>query len=155
MNRYLYHLLLLPLLLTCSGCTLFHSSGEEENTQRYSYINQARYNTITASGKFVCLIDKERPPAQQTIRDMIKIAEQSALTVEFRTIPHSLRIPSLLRAGKADVAIGNYKINDAAEKHLDYVNIRKAVCLLRKDDPDWKRLLASGIAILDAPDKKK
>ena len=154
MNRHLYQLLL-PMLLLCSGCTLFRTPGKEENTKRYLYVNQTRFHTITASGKFVCLIDKERPPAQQTIRDMIKIAEQSALTVEFRTVTHSLRIPSLLRAGKADVAIGNYKINDATEKHLDYVNIRKAVCLLRKDDPDWKRLLTSGIAILDAPGEKK
>ena len=154
MNRPLYQLLL-PLLVVCSGCTLSHSSGETENTQRYLHINQIRFNTITASGKFVCLIDKERPPAQQTIQDIIKIAEQSALTVEFRSVPHSLHIPSLLRAGKADVAIGNYRTADAKEKHLDHLTIRKAVCLLRKDDPDWKRLLTSGIAILDAPGEKK
>ena len=154
MNRHLYHLLL-PLLLLCSGCTLFRTPGKEENTQRFSYINQTRFHTITASGKFVCLIDKERPPAQQAIRDMIKIAEQAALTVEFRTVSHSLRIPSLLRAGKADAALGNYKTSDAQEKQLDCLTIRNALCLLRKDDTEWKRLLASGIAILDTPDEKK
>ena len=154
MNRPLYFLFL-PLLLSCSGCTLFHSTVKKEDTQRYLYINQTRFHTITASGKFVCLIDKERPPAQQTIQDIIKIAEQSALMVEFRSVSHSLQIPALLRAGKADVAIGNYKAADAKEKHLDHLTIRKAVCLLRKDDPDWKKLLTSGVAILNTPSEKK
>ena len=154
MNRYRYYLLL-PMLLLCSGCTLFRPSGEQENVPAYSYINQTRFHAITASGKFICLIDQERPPMQQTIRDIIKIAKRSALTVEFRPVPHSLRIPSLLRAGKGDLAIGNYKISDAAEKYLDHLNVGKAVCLLRKDDSDWKELLASGNAIPDTPDEKK
>jgi hypothetical protein len=143
------------MLLLCSGCTLFRPSGEQGNVPAYSYINQTRFHAITASGKFICLIDQERPPTQQTIRDIIKIAKRSALTVDFRPVPHSLRIPSLLRAGKADAALGNYKTSDAQEKQLDCLTIRNALCLLRKDDTEWKRLLASGIAILDTPDEKK
>lgn len=152
---YLYLPLLLPMLFSGAGCSLFQPGGEEK-PPAHIVLNQNRLRTITASGKFICLIDEERPPAQQMIQDIIRIAERSALVVEFRPIPYSLRIPSLLRAGKADIAIGNYTVKDAGEKYLDHLTIREnMICLLRKDDTDWKKILASGIAIPDLPKQKK
>lgn len=154
MKARLFCFWLSALLSLTAGCNLFTPYRNVEKTPMHIYLNQSRFNMITASGKFVCLIDQERPPAQDVIRDIIKIAEQSALTVEFRTIPYSLRVPALLRSGKGDVAIGNYTAQDAAEKHLDHLKIRNTICLLRKDDADWKKILAAGIAILAEPAEK-
>lgn len=149
--------LFIVLLLVCPGCSFNADVQKPRITPYQSYIARSRFQTIQGAGKFICLIDQERQPALETVQNIIKIAEQSALSVEFRNIPGSLRIPALLRAGKGDLAIGNYKAEDGIEKQLDVVKIGNAVCLLRQNDSDWKTILIQGASLIAevAPNKKE
>ena len=148
---------LLSLLVFSTGCHFFPRKKTQDITPYQTYIAQNRFQTIQSSGKFICLVDQERQPAIKTIQSVIKLAEQSALSVEFRNIPGTLRIPALLRSGMGDLAVGNYTVKDGRDKQLDVVKIGDAVCLLRQNDPEWKKILLQGAALIaeeNPPDKK-
>ena len=160
MNKRIYYFLVPVIafsLFFCTGCFFFSDRKTDTAAQYQNYIPQNRYQSILASGKFICLIDQECPPGAQTIQNVIKIAENSALSVEFRNVPATLRIPALLRSGKGDLAIGSYTVKDSKEKHLDAIPVAGAICLLRQNDPEWKKILLSGADVLqsDVPADKK
>ena len=138
------------ILAGTTGCHWFRGTAEKSGTpEDPGLISAARADEMEKNRMLVCLypaadVYLESAPDTPEIRDLRRRAAAAGFRVEFRPAAPGA-IPAKLRAGKGDIAAGNYTASYAANRYLGFIPSGETTgFLIRADDPLCPGLLCSG-----------